>query len=72
MSFRLHCRDQALPTLIKAMAQTQKKLATVVYRAGTKQRPWFDFDDKIDHGTAYINYSLSQFGWKLIGKYRSS
>ncbi|XP_015761642.1 PREDICTED: uncharacterized protein LOC107340783 [Acropora digitifera] len=30
------------------MAQSQKKLASVVYRAGTEQSPSFDFDDKID------------------------
>ena len=51
MSFRLHCRDQALPTLIKAMAQTQKK--SVVYRAGTEQSPSFNFDDKSDQGNLH-------------------
>lgn len=62
--FHLHCRDQALATLMKAMAQTQKKSASVVYRAGDKNGPSFDFDDKIevDQGISYTNCSLPQFG----------
>jgi len=45
--FQLHCRDQAVATLVKAMAKTQKKSASVVYRAGDKNGPSFDFEDKI-------------------------
>ena len=45
--FHLHCWDQALTTLMKAMAQTRKKSASVVYRAGDKNGPSFDFDHKI-------------------------
>ena len=45
--FHLHCGDQALATLMKAMAQTQEKSASVVYRAGDENGPSFDFEDKI-------------------------
>lgn len=52
--FRLHCLDQALETLMKAVAQTrQTKFPSFVYRAGTQQGPSFDLKDKIEEGNVH-------------------
>lgn len=52
--FRLQCRDQALAKLMKAIAHTPKKFASVVFRAGTKEGPSFDLvRDKFDEGNLW-------------------
>ena len=45
--------------LMRSMEDSQQKIATIVYRAGTKDGPSFDSDENINEGNFHLSIHLS-------------